>query len=114
VITVFIRRLADGDRPIIFRDGTQTRDFTFIDNIVEANLRAAQVSLPSGTVLNIATGTRISLNELVNLLNEIFGSQKEPFYEPERLSDIKHSRADTRCPRIFWAITAWLRSARVL
>jgi nucleoside-diphosphate-sugar epimerase len=95
VIPLFIRNLVEGRRPVIFGDGAQTRDFTFIDNIVEANLRAAQVALPSGTILNIATGTRISLNELANLLNEIFGSQIEPVYEPERLGDIKHSRANT-------------------
>jgi UDP-glucose 4-epimerase len=70
VIPLFIRKLAEGKRPVIFGDGSQTLDFTFIDNIVEANLRAAQVSLPSGTILNIATGTRISLNELMKLLNE--------------------------------------------
>jgi nucleoside-diphosphate-sugar epimerase len=95
VIPLFIRQLAEGNRPIIFGDGTQTRDFTFIDNIVEANLRAAQISLPSGTIMNIATGKRISLNELVKLLNEIFGSQIQPVYEPGRLGDIKHSRAST-------------------
>lgn len=95
VIPLFIRKLAEGKRPVIFGDGSQTRDFTFIDNIVEANLRAAQVSLPSGTILNIATGTRISLNELMKLLNEIFDSQIEPVYEAERLGDIKHSRAST-------------------
>jgi nucleoside-diphosphate-sugar epimerase len=95
VIPLFIRQLAEGNRPTIFGDGTQTRDFTFIDNIVEANLRAAQISLPSGTIMNIATGKRISLNELVNLLNEIFGSQIQPVYEAGRLGDIKHSRAST-------------------
>jgi nucleoside-diphosphate-sugar epimerase len=96
VIPIFVRKLAEGIRPTIFGDGTQTRDFTFVDNIVEANLRAAEAALPSGTVMNVATGTRTSLNELVQVLNGIFGSQKEPVYEPERLGDIKHSRADTR------------------
>jgi len=95
VIPLFIRKLAEGGRPVIFGDGTQTRDFTYIENIVEANLRAAQVSLPSATILNIATGTQISLNELVNLLNGIFGSQIEPIYEAERQGDIKHSQANT-------------------
>jgi UDP-glucose 4-epimerase len=95
VIPQFIRKFATGDRPVIFEDGTQTRDFSFIDNIVEANLRAAQVSVPSGAILNIASGTQISLNELVNLLNEIFGSQKKAVYELERLGDIKHSCANT-------------------
>jgi nucleoside-diphosphate-sugar epimerase len=95
VIPLFIRKLAERNRPVIFGDGTQTRDFTFVGNIVEANLRAAQISLPSGTVVKVATGTRISLNDLVRLINEIFGSQIEPVYEPERLGDIKHSRAST-------------------
>jgi nucleoside-diphosphate-sugar epimerase len=95
VIPLFIRKLAEGGRPAIFGDGTQTRDFTYIENIVEANLRAARVSLPSATILNIATGTQISLNELVNLLNGIFGSQIEPIYEAERQGDIKHSQANT-------------------
>jgi nucleoside-diphosphate-sugar epimerase len=95
VIPLFIRKLAEGSRPVIFGDGTQTRDFTYIENIVEANLRAAQVSLPYATILNIATGTQISLNELVSLLNGIFGSQIEPIYEAERQGDIKHSQANT-------------------
>jgi nucleoside-diphosphate-sugar epimerase len=94
VIPLFIRKLANGDPPVIFGDGTQTRDFSFIDNIVEANLRAAQISVPPGAILNIASGTQISLNELVNLLNEIFGLQKAPIYELERLGDVKHSRAN--------------------
>jgi UDP-glucose 4-epimerase len=94
VIPLFIRKLTESARPVIFGNGTQTRDFTFIDNIVEANLRAAQGSLSSGAVMNIATGARTSLNELVRLLNEIFGSHQEPVYEPARLGDIKDSLAD--------------------
>jgi nucleoside-diphosphate-sugar epimerase len=101
VIPQFIRKLADGHCPVIFGDGTQTRDFTFIDNIVEANLRAVKTPLPPATILNIATGTRISLNELASVLNEIFGSQIKSINEPERLGDIKHSRADTRLSEKF-------------
>jgi UDP-N-acetylglucosamine/UDP-N-acetyl-alpha-D-glucosaminouronate 4-epimerase len=101
VIPLFIRKLADGNRPVIFGDGTQTRDFTFIDNIVEANLRAVKVSLPEGTILNVATGARISLNELASVLNEIFGSQIRSINEPERPGDIKHSCADTRLSEKF-------------
>jgi nucleoside-diphosphate-sugar epimerase len=96
VIPLFIRKLADGTSPVIFGDGTQTRDFTFIDNIVEANLRAAKNPLPPGAVLNIATGFRVSLNELARTLNQIFGSQIKSINEPERSGDIKHSCADTR------------------
>jgi nucleoside-diphosphate-sugar epimerase len=94
VIPLFIRKLTEGGRPVIFGNGRQTRDFTFIDNIVEANLRAAEASLSSGSIMNIATGSRTSLNELVHLLNEIFGSHQEPVYEPARLGDIQDSLAD--------------------
>jgi len=94
VIPQFIRKLADGVRPIIFGDGTQTRDFTYIDSIVEANLRAAKTAIPSGTIMNIATGGRLSLNALLEMLNEIFGSHIAPIYESSRKGDIKHSRAD--------------------
>jgi nucleoside-diphosphate-sugar epimerase len=94
VIPQFIRKLADGVRPIIFGDGTQTRDFIFVDSVVEANLRAAKTPIPSGTILNIATGGRLSLNALLEMLNEIFGSQIVPIYESNRTGDIKHSCAD--------------------
>jgi UDP-glucose 4-epimerase len=94
VIPLFIRSFGRGIRPTIFGDGTQTRDFTFIDNIVEANLRAATSSLPAGTTINVATGCRLSLNELVRLLSETFSARIEPIYQPERAGDIKHSCAD--------------------
>ena len=96
VIPQFIRKLADGVRPIIFGDGTQTRDFTYIDSVVEANLRAAKNPIPPGAILNIATGCRLSLNTLLAMLNEIFGSQIAPIYESNRMGDIKHSCADIR------------------
>jgi nucleoside-diphosphate-sugar epimerase len=94
VIPQFIQRIAQGAKSVIFGDGTQTRDFTFIANIVEANLRAAQASLPGGTVINIATGSEVSANDLVRGLNEIFDAQTEPTYKPERPGDIKHSCGD--------------------
>lgn len=94
VVPLFIRNLAEGNRPTIFGDGTQTRDFTYVDNIVEAVLRSVHRTIPSGSVVNIATGKSISLNELVSLLNQIFGSRSEPIYAPERQGDIKHSRAN--------------------
>ena len=95
VIPQFIRRIAQGAKPVVFGDGTQTRDFTFIANIVEANLRAAKAILPAGTVINIATGSEVSLNNLIRGLNEIFDAQIEPTYQPERLGDIKHTRVGT-------------------
>ena len=94
VIPLFIRKVAEGNRPTIFGDGTQTRDFTYVDNIVEAVLRSVHRTIPSGSVVNIATGKSISLNELVSLLNQIFGSRSEPIYAPERQGDIKHSKAN--------------------
>jgi nucleoside-diphosphate-sugar epimerase len=94
VIPLFSQKMAGGARPIIFGDGTQTRDFTFVDNIVEANLRAARTAMPPGSILNIATGCRISLNALVCSINEIMGLQIKPIYEPERPGDIKDSCAD--------------------
>jgi nucleoside-diphosphate-sugar epimerase len=63
---------------------------------VEANLRVVKTSFPPGTILNIATGSRLSLNALVELLNEIFGSQIIPIYESGRMGDIIHSRADVQ------------------
>jgi nucleoside-diphosphate-sugar epimerase len=67
VIPQFIRKLADGVRPIIFGDGSQTRDFTYVDSVVEANLRAVKASITSGAILNIATGSCLSLNSLVEI-----------------------------------------------
>lgn len=98
-IPLFIRRLAEGSRPVILGDGAQTRDFTYVDNVVEANLRAARASLASGTILNIAAETRFSLNDVVGLLNGIFGSQKEPVYEPEHLDGVEHPQANASLSR---------------
>ncbi|HEY0793065.1 MAG TPA: NAD-dependent epimerase/dehydratase family protein [Chthoniobacterales bacterium] len=94
VIPRFLRNIADGVRPTIFGDGQQTRDFTFVENIVAANLRAATAPLESGTTTNVATGRGFSLLELIRAFNQFFGSDLEPVYEPERPGDIKHSCAD--------------------
>jgi nucleoside-diphosphate-sugar epimerase len=93
-VPIFITKIAAGEPPTVYGDGRQTRDFTFVDNIVEANLRTVQTSLPRGIVLNIATGETLSLNALITLLNEIFGSQIESNYKPAFTSDIQHSSAD--------------------
>ena len=94
VIPLFIRKVAEGDSPTIFGDGEQTRDFTFVADVVEAILRATGSEIPSGAVLNVATGTSLSLNELVRLLSEIFRTQKAAVYGPARRADIRHSRAN--------------------
>lgn len=93
VIPRFITRMLRGEPPIIFGDGEQSRDFTFIDNVVEANQCAAR-SDASGIAVNIACGDRYSLNLLVEQLNEILDKQIAPTYEEERAGDVKHSQAD--------------------
>jgi len=94
VIPKFIDIMRLGDRPTIFGDGEQTRDFTFIENVVHANMLAATVETGvAGEVFNAACHDRISLNDLVDSLNRALGSEIEPIYAPPRLGDIKHSFA---------------------
>jgi nucleoside-diphosphate-sugar epimerase len=81
-----------GESPIIFGDGEQSRDFTFIDNVVAAN-QCAAASDATGIAVNVACGDRYSLNHLVEQLNEILGTAIEPVYEDPRPGDVKHSQA---------------------
>jgi nucleoside-diphosphate-sugar epimerase len=96
VLAKFITQMLAGDQPIILGDGTQSRDFTYIDNAVEANLSAAHAPAVkvAGTVLNVATGTRVDLNETCKMLAKLTGYRGEPKYAPEREGDIQHSLAD--------------------
>jgi len=93
VIPKFITRMLQGVPPIIYGDGEQSRDFTYVDNVVSANLAAAS-SQTAGASVNIACGERFSLNELVGKMNEIFESDFDPVYEAPRPGDVKHSLAD--------------------
>jgi nucleoside-diphosphate-sugar epimerase len=94
VIPRFITAIKGGTRPTIFGDGEQTRDFSFIANIVHANLRACEAGPAAhGAAFNIACGERISLNELVATLGEFAGRDVQPVYAPHRPGDIKHSLA---------------------
>ena len=94
VIPKFITAMMHGRRPVIYGDGLQSRDFTFVQNVVEANLAAATVPLPErGVFMNCACHGRTSLNELVQGLNEILCTKLEPDYAPERAGDVKHSFA---------------------
>lgn len=93
VIPKFITRMLNGQPPIIYGDGTQTRDFTPVENIVHGNLLAAQADDASGQVLNCAMGASISLLELVEAINEILGTAYEPIFEAPRQGDILHSQA---------------------
>jgi UDP-N-acetylglucosamine/UDP-N-acetyl-alpha-D-glucosaminouronate 4-epimerase len=96
VLAVFISRMLRNQTPTIYGDGEQSRDFTYIENVVAANLLAASADAErvAGRVLNVATGTRISLNETVKLLREITGYNGEVSYGKERAGDVKHSLAD--------------------
>lgn len=94
VISLFIKALLEGTRPVIYGDGGQTRDFTFVTNVVDGVLRAAETPGVGGEVFNIATGGRISLNELLATLKKIVGSDVEPIYQEGRTGDVRDSQAD--------------------
>ena len=95
VIPKFIQLMLKGDRPIIYGDGEQSRDFTYIDNAVQANLLACRSEkVGGGEVINVACGERYSLNDLVRMLNEVLGTDIEPLYSEARSGDVKHSLAD--------------------
>jgi nucleoside-diphosphate-sugar epimerase len=94
VISVFIRALVEGHRPTIYGDGGQTRDFTYVANVVDGVLRACQAPAASGEVINVATGGRISLNQLFEALNQLTGASLEPIYAETRAGDVRDSQAD--------------------
>ena len=94
VIPKFIKMIKEGRRPVIYGDGTQSRDFTYVSNNVEANLLACTAPDVEGEVFNIACGERYTLLDLVHTINEILGTRVEPLFEPPRPGDVKHSLAD--------------------
>ena len=95
VIPKFITFINNDQPPTIYGDGEQSRDFTYIDNVVNANIKAAFASKEAcGKTFNIACGERTSLNKLVGKLKEIMNSEVEPVYMDERIGDVKHSLAD--------------------
>ncbi|MDB2265759.1 SDR family oxidoreductase [Halorubrum ezzemoulense] len=93
VIPKFISLMLDGDRPVIYGDGEQSRDFTFIDNAVQANILAAESDV-SGEAFNVGCGGRVTVNELVETLNDLLGRDINPIYDDPRPGDIRHSHAD--------------------
>jgi len=94
VIPRFIDALLEGRPPTIFGDGEQSRDFTYIENVVRANLLAMSADHLNGDVINIACGRRTSVNQLLNILKDVVGSNLLPIYEEPRKGDVKHSVAD--------------------
>jgi UDP-glucose 4-epimerase len=96
VLAKFITLMLRGEQPTIHGDGEQSRDFTYIDNAVEANLLAckAPAAKSAGQVFNVATGRRVTLNETFKLLQPLTNFMGQPKHGPERSGDIKHSLAD--------------------
>lgn len=96
VISLFIKAVLANERPTIHGDGGQTRDFTYIANVVDGVLRATEAPGISGEVINVATNGRVSLNRLLTGIKEVVGSSVEPIYGPTRAGDVRDSQADIR------------------
>ncbi|MEQ1727805.1 MAG: SDR family oxidoreductase [Vicinamibacterales bacterium] len=94
VISLFATAVLEGRQPTIYGDGGQTRDFTYVANVVDGVLRASQAPDVAGEVINVATGGRISLNELLRTMNGIVGASLSPLYAEGRQGDVRDSQAD--------------------
>lgn len=96
VLAIFCRRMLAGEEPTIYGDGEQSRDFTYIDNVVQGNLLAAEAPAArvAGRMMNLATGSRITLNETFRILRELTGYSGDPAYAEPRSGDIRDSLAD--------------------
>ena len=93
-IPAFVTAILRGQSPTVYGDGEQSRDFTYIDNVVHANLLAARAPKTGGQVVNVACGQKITVNAIIALINQLTGNAVVPFYEPTRAGDVKHSLAD--------------------
>jgi len=126
VISLFISALCDGRQPTIYGDGEQTRDFTYVANVVDGVLRACTAKDASGEVVNVATGGRISLNMLFTSVRDLVGANVEPLYADSRAGDVRDSQADiTKAKRLLGyepsvsfadglaRTVEWYRSSRV-
>ena len=99
VLSLFISAYVNGEIPTILGDGEQSRDFTYVENAVDATLRACAAPKASGQVINVGTGQRHTLNGTINILNKIFDRQVTPHYGPVRAGDVQHSHADISLAR---------------
>lgn len=95
VIPRFISNMRAGQPPVIYGDGKQSRDFTYVENVVQGNLKASQAADVAGQVFNVAMGRSYSLLDLVDALNKILGTDFKPKFEPARVGDVRDSLADT-------------------
>ena len=93
VVPTFARRMLDGERPIVYGDGEQSRDFTYVENAVLANILAAERDV-SGEAINVGCGDRVTINELVAALNDRLDTDLDPIYDDPRPGDVRHSHAD--------------------
>ena len=99
VISLFISALCDERQPTIYGDGEQTRDFTYVANVVDGVLRACHAQGASGEVINVATADRISLNQLLRTIRDLVGATVEPMYAAPRQGDVRDSQADIQKAR---------------
>jgi UDP-glucose 4-epimerase len=93
-IPAFVTAILKDELPTIYGDGEQSRDFTYVDNVVDANLLAARAKCTKGQVINIACGQAVTVNEIINMINELLGKNVKPKYTAPRPGDVKHSLAD--------------------
>ena len=93
VIPRFTTALRDGKRPVVYGDGLQSRDFTYIDNVVAANLQACAAPQGAGDAMNVACGDRYTLLDLLGVLGKLLGVTPNPEFQPARAGDVKHSQA---------------------
>ena len=101
VLAKFCTAFLEDSQPVVFGDGEQTRDFTYVENAVQANLLACEAPNVSGKVFNVGVGGRVSLNEVVRELGKITGKPLEAKYDPPREGDIRDSQADISQARVF-------------
>lgn len=99
VIPKFVTRMLAGDRPIVYGDGGQSRDFTFVDNVVAGNLAAAEAKSVAGKVINVACGRQFTLLDLIFAINRVLGTDIAPTFEPARAGDVYESLADITLAR---------------
>jgi UDP-glucose 4-epimerase len=95
VLSLFMRAVLDREAPVIFGDGEQSRDFTYVEDVAELNLKAARAPGVSGRMFNGGNGCRITLNQAWEMLSHIEGVRIAPVYEPPRAGDVRHSQAET-------------------
>ena len=93
-IPAFVTAILKDEPPTVFGDGEQSRDFTYVDNVVEANLLAARAKHTAGEVVNIACGQAVTVNAVIDMINEVVGKNVKPIYDAPRPGDVKHSLAD--------------------